>query len=150
VPFRPHPKSLANIRAGVAHLRVAITKENIALAHRHSALNRIQIHTRGNNDDQYQNDHACNQAHAHLHVFPPHLLAHSVGTPAETLGRDSQVVGLILKGVEVLATLGDLVDVLLHHVHRAVDLLESELAFVLLFLSEQAPEAMQSVSHWPR
>ena len=49
-----------------------------------------------NDDDDKQDDDADDEAHAHLHVLPPHLLTHSVGTPAEALSRYRQVVGLVL------------------------------------------------------
>lgn len=58
-----------------------------------------------------------------LHIFPPHLLADSVGTPAESLSGHSQVVGLILQRVETFTTLGDLVDVLAHYTDGIIDLL---------------------------
>ena len=79
--------------------------------------------TRGNNNDQNENDNADDQAHAHLHILPPHLLADSVGTATEALSGDSQVVGLILQGIQALATLGNLVDVVSHHTNGVVDLL---------------------------
>jgi hypothetical protein len=76
---------------------------------------------RDNNDKQEDND-TRNQAGAHLHVLPPHLLADSVGAPAEALRRGGEVVRLVLEGVEALATLGDLVDVIAHHADGVVDL----------------------------
>jgi hypothetical protein len=39
------------------------------------------------------------------------------------LRRDGQVVGLVLKGIESLATLGNLVDVVTHHTDGVIDLL---------------------------
>lgn len=79
--------------------------------------------TRWNDNDEDKDDDAGNQAHAHLDVLPPHLLADAVGAPTEALGRDSQVVGLILQSIKTLASLGDLVDVLTHHADGVVDLL---------------------------
>jgi hypothetical protein len=76
------------------------------------------------NNDNEQNDDSCNQAHSHLHVLPPHLLANSVGTTAEALSRDCKVVGLVLEGVETFTTLGDLVDVLAHYADGIIDLLD--------------------------
>ena len=76
-----------------------------------------------NDDDENQDNDTTNQARSHLHVLPPHLLADSVGATAEALGRDGQVVGLILQGIQALATLGNLVDVLSHHTNGVVDLL---------------------------
>lgn len=57
---------------------------------------------------------------AHL---PPHLLSNAVRTSTEAMSRGSQVVGLILKGIETLAALGDLVDILAHNTDRVIDLL---------------------------
>ncbi len=37
--------------------------------------------------------------------LPPHLLADSVGAAAEALGRDGQVVRLVLQGIETFAAL---------------------------------------------
>jgi hypothetical protein len=56
--------------------------------------------------------------------LPPHCLAHSVGPTAKALGRRCQVIGLVLKGVETLATLRHLVNVVSHHTDSVVDLLE--------------------------
>lgn len=67
-------------------------------------------------DDQDQNNDAGNDAHAHLHVLPPHLLADTVGAPTETLGRYGQVVCLVLQIVDALATLVGHVDVVPHGV----------------------------------
>lgn len=50
----------------------------------------------GYNNDNEQDDDADNKAHAHLHIFPPHLLAHAVGAPSEALGRHGKVVRLVL------------------------------------------------------
>jgi hypothetical protein len=55
--------------------------------------------TRRDNNDSKQDDDADDEAHAHLHVLPPHLLAHAVGTPSEALGGLGEVVGLILERV---------------------------------------------------
>lgn len=79
-------------------------------------------HDCGNNDDKDEDDDASNQAHSHLHVLPPHLLAHSVGAAAETLGGDGQIVGLILQGIQSLATLGNFVDVLSHYTNGVINL----------------------------
>lgn len=67
-------------------------------------------------DDQDQDNDAGNDAHAHLHVLPPHLLADTVGAPTETLGRNGQVVCLVLQIVDSLATLVGHVDVVPHGV----------------------------------
>lgn len=56
-----------------------------------------------------------------------HLLANTVGAATETLGRDGQIIGLVLKRVEILSTLRDLVDIVAHHTDGIVDLLKSEL-----------------------
>lgn len=76
------------------------------------------------NNDNDQDDDANDQAHAHLHVLPPHLLPHTVGTSAESLCRYSQVVRLVLKGVKALSTLRHLVDILAHHPHGIINLLQ--------------------------
>lgn len=80
-------------------------------------------HTTGDDDDDQQEDDADDQAHSHLHILPPHLLADSVGTASEALSRDGQVVGLVLQTVEALATLRDLVDVVAHDIDGRVDFL---------------------------
>lgn len=80
--------------------------------------------TRGDNNDHQKNNDANDQTHAHLHVLPPHIFAHAIGAAAEALGRDGQVVGLVLQGIEVLTTLRDLVDVFAHHTDGVIDLLE--------------------------
>jgi len=74
------------------------------------------------NNDEDENDDASDEAHAHLHVLPPHLLANPVRTTTESLSRDSQVVGLILEGIETLATLRNLVDVVTHHTDGVINL----------------------------
>lgn len=84
--------------------------------------------TGGNNDDNKENDDARDYTHSHLHILPPHLLAYSVGTSAEALGGYGKVVGLILKGIETLATLGHLVDVLSHYTNGVIDLLQKEVS----------------------
>jgi hypothetical protein len=80
-------------------------------------------HTTGDDDDDEQEDDADDQAHSHLHVLPPHLLSDSVGATSEALGRDGQVVRLVLQTVEALATLRDLVDVVAHDIDSRVDFL---------------------------
>lgn len=75
------------------------------------------------NNDNEKNNHANDQAHAHLHVLPPHIFAHAIGASAETLSRDSKVVGLVLERIQVLTTLGDLVDVFAHHTDGIINLL---------------------------
>ena len=79
--------------------------------------------TRRNDNDDEQDDDAHNEAHAHLHVLPPHLLAHAVGAAAEALRRRRQVVRLVLQGVEAVAALRGFVQVVLHLAHCAVDFL---------------------------
>jgi hypothetical protein len=78
--------------------------------------------TRWHNNDHQEDDHANDQTHAHLHVLPPHILAHAIGASAEALGRDGEVVGLVLQRIQVLTTLRDLVDVFAHHTDSVVDL----------------------------
>lgn len=74
-------------------------------------------------DDDEQDDDADDEPYAHLDVLPPHLLPDAVGSPTETLSRDGEVVCLVLQGVQVLASLRDLVDVLPHHIDGVIDLL---------------------------
>ena len=54
--------------------------------------------SRYNNDDD-EDDQPNDDAHAHLHVFPPHLLPDSVCASSEALSRDCQVVGLVLERI---------------------------------------------------
>lgn len=89
--------------------------------------------TRRNNDDDEEDDDADNQAHAHLHVLPPHLLAYTVGAPSEALRGDGKVVGLILQRVEAGTALGNLVDVVAHDANSAVDFLESVSAAAYMY-----------------
>lgn len=80
----------------------------------------------GNDDDNdEEDDDGGNDAHAHLHVLPPHGFPYTIGTASEALGGDGQVVGLVLERVESLAALGDFVDVVTHDTDRAVDFLDS-------------------------
>lgn len=76
------------------------------------------------------------------------MLANAVGAAAETLGGDGKVVGLILKSIETLSTLGNLVDVVAHHTDGVVDLLGTMLAIVLehrsAAQSESAEEGLRS------
>jgi hypothetical protein len=55
--------------------------------------------TRRDKDDEEQNNDADDEAHSHLHVFPPHLLAHTVGAPSEALGGGGEVIGLVLQRI---------------------------------------------------
>jgi hypothetical protein len=84
--------------------------------------------TRGHDDDNQQDDDADDNADPHLHVLPPHLLAHAVGAAAEALRGRRQVVGLVLQGVEAVAALRGFVQVVLHLAHCAVDFLLSQSA----------------------
>lgn len=79
--------------------------------------------TSWNDDDNNQDDDDSNQTNAHLHVLPPHLFPYPIRTPAESLSGNSQVVGLVLQGVEAFATLGNLVDIFTHHTNGVIDLL---------------------------
>lgn len=79
--------------------------------------------TRRDNDDDEQDDDAYDEAHAHLHVLPPHLLAHAVGSPSEALGRRGEVVGLVLQRIQTGTSFRDLVDVVAHDADGAVDFL---------------------------
>jgi hypothetical protein len=84
--------------------------------------------TRGHDDDNQQDDDADDNADPHLHVLPPHLLAHAVGAASEALRGRRQVVGLILQGIEAVAALRGFVQVVLHLAHCAVDFLLSQSA----------------------
>ena len=55
--------------------------------------------------------------------LPPHLFADSVGSAPEPLGRDGEVVCLVLKGIEAFTSLGNLVNVVPHYTDRVIDLL---------------------------
>jgi len=79
--------------------------------------------TRRHNDDDQQDDDADNDAHAHLHVLPPHLLADAIRAATETVRLRRQRIGPVLQLVQVRATLVALDDVLPHLVDRGIDLL---------------------------
>ena len=83
------------------------------------------VHTCRHNDNDDENDQPNDYTHPHLHIFPPHLLPHSVCPSSEALGGDCEIVGLVLERIQALATLRDLVDVLTHHTNGIVDLLET-------------------------
>ena len=74
------------------------------------------------NHNQHDND-AQDDAQTHLHVFPPHVLAHSVGTTAEALGADGKIICFVLDRVQALASFGNLVDVVSHDADGVIDLL---------------------------
>jgi hypothetical protein len=84
--------------------------------------------TRGHDDDNQQDYDADDNADPHLHVLPPHLLAHTVGAASEALRGRRQVVGLVLQGIEAVAALRGFVQVILHLAHCAVDFLLSQSA----------------------
>lgn len=83
---------------------------------------RLELTTR-DDDEQQQRDYAHDDPDPHLHVFPPHLLADSVGAATETLGGLVEVLGFVLELVDVLAALGDGFEVLFHDIDGVVDLL---------------------------
>jgi hypothetical protein len=89
--------------------------------------------TRHNDCNQDDDNDGSDDAHAHLHVLPPHGLPDPVGSAAEALGGDSEVVRLVLQRVEALSTLRDLVDVVTHDAHGAVDFLHMRMS-VLCFI----------------
>jgi len=76
---------------------------------------------RYDNSDQNDDDNHRDDDHTHLHILPPHGLADTVGASAEALSRALQVIGLVLKGVETLAALGNLGDVVAHDTDGGVD-----------------------------
>lgn len=77
----------------------------------------------GNDNNGQQHNNTDDDTHTHLHVLPPHLLAYTVGSTAETLSRLCKVVGLILERVQALTALGYLVDVVAHNTNGVIDLL---------------------------
>ena len=79
--------------------------------------------TTRDNDDEQQHDYAHYDPDPHLHVFPPHLLADSVGAATEALGGLVKIFGFVLELVDVLAALGDGFEILFHDVDSVVDLL---------------------------
>lgn len=79
--------------------------------------------TTRDDDDEQKHDYAHDDPDPHLHILPPHLLADSVGATTEALGGLVQVLGFVLKLVNVLAALGYGFEVLLHDIDGIVDLL---------------------------
>jgi hypothetical protein len=78
----------------------------------------------GNDDnDEEQDDDGADDAHAHLHVLPPHLLSYAVRSTSEALGGDGEVVGLVLQRVQAFAALGDFINIVAHDAYGAVDFL---------------------------
>lgn len=55
------------------------------------------ILTGWDNNDKEEDDDSNNNADAHLHVLPPHLFPNPIGPPPKPLGRDCEIVGLILE-----------------------------------------------------
>lgn len=82
-----------------------------------------RVLTTGDDNDDQKHDNADDDTHAHLHVLPPHLFAHSVGASAEPVGLRRQSVGLVLQTIESLSSLRHLCDILLHLTHGLVDFL---------------------------
>lgn len=75
---------------------IFVCYKHLALVHG-SIISRFmeRRHLRKNcwhNDDYQKNDDPADQAHTHLHVFPPHLLPDPVCTTTETLGRVGKIV----------------------------------------------------------
>ena len=79
--------------------------------------------TTRNDDDEQQHDYAHENPDPHLHVLPPHLFADPVGAAAETLRGLVEVLGFVLKLVDVFAALGDGLEILFHDVDCVIDLL---------------------------
>lgn len=79
--------------------------------------------TTRDDDDQQKHDYAHDDPDPHLHVFPPHLLADSVGAATEALGGLIEVLGFVLELVDVLAALGYGFEVLFHYIDGVIDLL---------------------------
>ena len=80
-------------------------------------------HTRWYNDNNQKDDDANDDTNSHLHVFPPHLFPDSVRTFSERLRLMLQMVGLVLKGVKVFATLPCKVHVFFHYIHCIINFL---------------------------
>lgn len=103
--------------------------------------------TRRYDNDDEQKDDANDDAHPHLHILPPHLLSYSVGATAEAVGLGREVVGLVLQIIQALAALRDLVDVVLHGVDGAVNLLLLRpLSVIALFIF---PPLIRAHAHMP-
>lgn len=81
--------------------------------------------TRGNDNNEQENQNSDDNTNAHLHIFPPHLLSNSVCTAAKALGRNSQVVRLILESIQALTSIVGFVDVVSQDSHGVVDVLET-------------------------
>jgi hypothetical protein len=126
-----------------AKLSASILSSSISLSH--SCEGGL---TRRHDDNNQQDDDADDDADAHLHVLPPHLLAHAVGAAAEALRGRRQVFGLVLKGVEAVATLRGFVQVVLHHAQRVVDLLLLRSAWLArLFAGAALPRSLACAGH---
>jgi len=76
---------------------------------------------RYDDDDQQEDNTQCHDG-GPLGILPPHLLANAVGTLAERLRRDGQVIRLVLKRVEVFSTLSNFGDIISHDTDSVVDL----------------------------
>jgi hypothetical protein len=85
--------------------------------------NSAEVDSNGHNNDNDHNNNTANQTHAHFHILPPHLLAHSVGPTTESLGTHSKVICFVLERIKSLSSLRDLVDVLSHNSDGIINLL---------------------------
>ena len=85
--------------------------------------NRPRELTTRDDDDEQKHDYAHDDPDPHLHVFPPHLLADSVGAATEALGGLVEILGFVLELIDVLAALGYGFEVFFHDVDGIVDLL---------------------------
>lgn len=83
---------------------------------------------RGNDNNEQENQNSDDDTNAHLHIFPPHLLSNSVCTAAKALGRNSQVVRLILESIQALTSIVGFVDVVSQDSHGVVDVLETQVS----------------------
>lgn len=65
----------------------------------------VEEHTRWNDDDKQQEYNSNDEAHSHFHVLIPHGLPDAVCSTSEALCGYSEVIGLVLEGVQAFSTL---------------------------------------------
>ena len=85
----------------------------------------------GDNNDHDDNGNGSADDKTHLHVLPPHVLSHSVGSTTEALGGDGKVIGLILQRIQSFSTLGHLSDVFSHDPDCVINLLLDRSRFLV-------------------
>lgn len=77
----------------------------------------------GKDDDENQSCNSSDNPHPHLDVLPAHVFPDTVGAASEAISMVFQVVGLVLQNIEVLSTLGKILDVGLHDSGGGIELL---------------------------